>query len=267
MAGMSPPAVLRKQKVVLSEEEAVRILEQARKGPFYVLYLLALTTGLREGELFALQWCDVNFDNAFLSISATLTEDYERELVRSTPKTKKSQRPAALCEAAIEALLELRRVQLGLGYEGEFVFTDSTGGPLRKSNFIRRIHGPLVAAAELPKVTFHSLRHTFTSQALKDGIPMSVVSQALGHSSIRTTVDLYGHLESPEAQRGIARLGDRLYGSTLKLVGELVVSPSSETLPPKQKAHRSLKNGGPDVVEMRRLELLTPYMRSKCSTS
>jgi integrase len=164
MAGMSPPAMLRKQKVVLSEEEAVRILEQARKGPFYVLYLLALTTGLREGELFALQWCDVNFDNAFLSISATLTEDHERELVRSTPKTKKSQRPAALCEAAIEALLELRRVQLDLGYEGEFVFTDSTGGPLRKSNFIRRIHGSLLAAAGLPKVNV-SFASTYVHQS------------------------------------------------------------------------------------------------------
>jgi len=98
------------------------------------------------------------------------------------------------------------------------VFTNS--GPLRKSNFLRRVHRPLLEEAGLPYLTFHRLRHIFTTPAILAGENIAIVNQGPGPFFDPTTVDRYGHLQSPDAQRSIAALGDRLYGSTLKLADE-----------------------------------------------
>jgi integrase len=265
--GVPKPVASPKPQPMYGKEEAYKFLEQARKGPYFALYLLALTSGLREGEMWALRQKDVDLAEATVTIDGTLTTDLQGRLGKTPTKTPLSRRRVAIGEAVRSALAALCTASEAAGYHGELVFTDSTGGPLRKSNFLRRVHKPLLEAAGLPYVTFHRLRHIFTTLAILEGENIAIVSQILGHSSIRTTVDRYGHLQRPEAQRSIAALGDRLYGSTLKLADKLADSTSASVLAGKRRTRTPFMGAGPVVVEVSGLEPLTPYMRSKCSTS
>jgi len=183
-----------------------------------------------------------------------LTEDHNGKLIRSEPKTPKSRRELPIPQIAIEALTALRATQGAGERSSGYLFSDSVGGPIRKSNFITRVQKALMCAIGLPAVTFHALRHTFATRALLEGMPIALLSQMLGHASIKTTVDLYGHLQGREALRSVAVLQDRLYGEPLKLVADSSVIPIRE----KRKTRNPLTGAGFDVVEVRRLELLTP---------
>ena len=97
---------------------------------------------MRQGELFALRWENVNLDRGYLDVAYSLTEDIDHRLVLSEPKTKQGRRRVHLCQLAVNALgAHARRIS-----HGDFVFTTPTGEPLRKSNFIRRDFKPLLQA-------------------------------------------------------------------------------------------------------------------------
>lgn len=198
----------RVEKIILNQEQAVHLLQTARGEEYEALYVLALTTGCRQGELLALQWSDIHFDKMALRIEATLTEDDKGRLVRTPPKTVKSRRIIDLPKCAIDALREHRR---RTGTISGFVFQDRTGGPLRKSNFIRRNFHPLLKKAGLPRVPFHSLRHVANSLLYALGVNLHVLADRLGHSTIRTTADHYSHV-FVGAQRAAADKVDSIFG-------------------------------------------------------
>jgi integrase len=208
----NPAARARKPKIrvgekhVLDLSEARRLLRTATNNKYYALYAVAIMGGLREGEIFALTWEDVNFDRRSVFVNATLTEDASGNLVRTTPKTPKSRREVLLPEIAIDALRAHPRGS------GTFVFTDSEGKPIRKSNFLRRHFHVLLKAAHLPKVTFHSLRHTANSLLIADGVSILVAQQRGGWASTRMPLDRYAHLQ-PSTQAEAANRLDRMFGN------------------------------------------------------
>lgn len=202
------PRAPRIVKYILSEEEARRLLVAAQQDEFYALYVLAVTTGLRQGELFALQWADIDFRDSTIRVRATLTEDENRHLVRSEPKTNSSRRVVDLPEFAVAAL---RKHQMGNETFDGFVFHDTGGGPLRKSNFIRRNFRPLLQRAELPRITFHTLRHVANSILYAKGVNIRMLAERLGHSTTRTTIDHYSHVATG-SQRAAARELDAIFG-------------------------------------------------------
>jgi len=259
------PKIKRPEIAVLDGPQALKLLRVARDLDEVALLTLAATTGMREGEIFALFWENVDLAAGTLTVKKTLTEDLDGRLVRSEPKTKKSLRTIHLSNLAIAALAELRESR-EQPVEG-FVFPSSDGTPLRKSNFIRRVFKPLLKLAGLPNVTFHSLRHTASSLLIEAGEDPLAIAGSLGHSDTRMLFERYGHLFSHTSRR-IAQTTNRIFDELGANCRTTVVNAADRFGQPRKEKTRIVNDdAGFHLVEMRRLELLTPYMRSKCSTS
>jgi integrase len=199
------PRASRREMRHLDPDQVVQLLAAANGERFEALYVLAVTTGLRQGELLGLQWGDVDWQGQSLSVRRQLIENNGRfELAE--PKTTAARRKVELPSMAVEAL-ERHRVRLGaVPHSTKLIFTDSQGGPVRKSNLVRRSFKPLLERARLPDIRFHDLRHTAASLALALDIHPKVISERLGHASVGITLDLYSHV-LPSLQREAA---DRL---------------------------------------------------------
>lgn len=219
-AAIPRPRVTSERRKILSVEESQQLLATARsEDRDYSLYLLALTTGMRQGEILGLQWNHVDFDDRRVRVEGTLTEDASGCLALTRPKTASSRRSIDLPDVAVETLREHKQRQHQAGYSGPWVFPDSEGGPRRKSNFIRRSFMPLLRAAGLPHVTFHSLRHVANSVLLAQGESVKVAAERLGHSTTRMTLDTYAHV-LPTTQRSAADRLDKVF-RVLDVRGEI----------------------------------------------
>ena len=206
------------------------LLAEAKGDRLEALYVLAVSTGMRQGELLGLQWEDIDLDRGTVQIRHQLHElAGQHALVE--PKTAKSRRRVDLPALAVVALMEHRERMRTQGFSvGEgYVFTDTKGGPLRKSNLLRRSFVPLLDlrntrealrtqdVAEdalpkpLPRIRFHDLRHTAATLHLASGTHPKVVQEMLGHSTISMTLDTYSHTV-PSMQREAAATMDRLLG-------------------------------------------------------
>jgi len=178
-----------------SEEVALFLKVTGQHIPqYYPLFLCAVRTGLRMGELLALQWSDLDFNGRFIDVQ----RNYTRGQV-TTPKSGEARR--------VDMSLELRQVLRDLQTERQleatvkgwdklppWVFCNEDGGILDPSNLRERVFYGILKTVGLRKVRFHDLRHTFASLLLQQGESPVYVKEQMGHSSIQVTVDLYGHL-------------------------------------------------------------------------
>lgn len=171
----------------LTQEEAQRLLKTAKEGDYYLLVYLALASGMRQGELFALRWETVDLRNHFLSVCATLARDAQGRVLLRLPKGKR-QRRVDLTPYAVKLLQEHRRKQYPLT---PWVFSDSNGNPMRKDNFAFRIFKPMVKKAKVGHLRFHDLRHSSATLSLAAGENIKVVQERLGHASAKMTLDVY----------------------------------------------------------------------------
>ncbi len=209
---VDPPRVSRKEIRPLATEQVKTLLKTAADDRLGALYTLAVTTGLRLGELFALQWADVDLaaGSGSLMVRHTLME-VNGKLTLSEPKTAKSRRKVELSGMAVDALWDHREKMLaaGCGSEGH-IFRNSTGGPLRRSHFHGNSFKPLLKLAKLPSIRFHDLRHTAATLMLAGGEHPKVVQEMLGHSQISVTMDTYSHVLPTMQRQAVDRLGDLL---------------------------------------------------------
>ena len=143
--------------------------------------VLALTTGMRRGELLALRWRDVDLDGGSLQVTGSLVREAGQPLQVGPPKTARSRRRVELGAVAVDALR--RRHATAGGSGGAFVFASSTGTPIGPSNMLRRSFAPLLKQAGLPRIRFHDLRHTAATLQLGMGTHPKVVADMLGHAS------------------------------------------------------------------------------------
>lgn len=202
------PKAPKKQFMVLKQTEARRFIEAAREDRFFALYVLAIATGLRQGELLGLRWEDIDLKEGKLSVRRTLTE-VKGHLTVGEPKTKRATRQIHLPPVALAALKSHRQAMLAEGHINGFVFCDSAGGPMRKSNLVRRSFKPILTKAELPNIRFHDLRHTAATLLLSAGEHPKVVQEILGHSTIAITMDTYSHVW-PTMQQAAAEKMNKL---------------------------------------------------------
>jgi integrase len=193
----------------LSPEQARALLETAEGDRLEALYVLALSTGMRQGELLGLRWRNVDLDGGSLQVRATLQRTRDG-FTFSEPKTARSCRQVTLTKQAVEALRGHRsrqveeRLQMGGAWEDNgLVFANEVGRPIEAGNLIRRSFHPLLERAGLPKGRFHDLRHTAATLALGKGVHPKIVAEMLGHSQIAVTLDLYSHV-TPTMQRQAA---------------------------------------------------------------
>jgi integrase len=195
-----PPRPAPKEMRPLSADEVRALLRAAAGDPLEALYVLAVTTGMRQGELLALMWQDLDLRNATLGVRRTLTRVGGR-VALGEPKTKRSRRSIRLTPQAVTALRghldrQLRDIAiLGDRYDDRgLVFTTDTGAPVNPSNLRQRSFAPLLRRAGLPHVRFHDLRHTCATLLLSKGTHPKFVQELLGHATIAITLDTYSHV-------------------------------------------------------------------------
>lgn len=203
----------------IERAEAERLLQAAQADPkLDALVTVALLLGLRKGEALGLRWVDVDWTLRRLTIRRALVESDNRLQLADT-KTAGSVRTVPLPQQAIRALerhrarqAEARLLAGGRWQDQGLVFPSSIGTPWNPHNVLR-LFGPLIEQAGLGELRFHDLRHTYASLQLAAGTPVATVSKLLGHTSITTTVNLYGHLLE-ESKGAAADVMDRLFSGT-----------------------------------------------------
>jgi integrase len=196
---VEPPRVAREPVRALGVQEVKAFVEAARHDRLSCLYLTAMMTGLRQGELFGLRWRDVDFERRTVGVSfAVQRRKGPWRLVE--PKSATSRRTVAIPAFLAEALREHRGRQLrerlaATRWEDhDLVFCSTVGTPLEGTNVLHRSFRKILERAGLPRIRFHDLRHTAASLLLSQGEHPKVVQERLGHSSIALTMDLYSHL-------------------------------------------------------------------------
>ncbi len=191
---VEPPRVPKSEITPLDTSEVGRLLAAADGDRLEALYWLAIGSGLRIGELFGLQWSDIDLSAGTVSVRRTLTE-IDGKLALAEPKSAKSRRLVVIGSKVIDKLSGHRKATVAAGLAGsEHVFTNQHGGPLRRSHFHADEFKPLLKRAGLRMVRFHDLRHTHATQLLSQGVHMKVVQERLGHSQISLTMDTYSHV-------------------------------------------------------------------------
>lgn len=201
------PRVPHKEARTLDADQARRLLEAAKGDRLEALCVLALTTGMRQGELLGLQWEDVDFKQSTIYVRRTLLE-LNGKLTTGETKSGRNRR-VDLPDVAVQALWEHRKRMLAEGHPGPWVFCDTKGGPIRKNNLIRRWFKPLLQRAGLPDIRFHDLRHTAATLLLSLGVHPKIVQERLGHSQISVTLDTYSHV-LPSIQKEAAQKLDAI---------------------------------------------------------
>ena len=187
------PKVARSQTRVLEPEDARRFLEEAKADRYAALWTLLLTAGLRIGEALGLEWGDLDLDQGRLSVRRSLIE-VNGYVELGPTKTAGSRRLVTLGPVAVRALRERRRQADAETHGSKLVFPTLAGTPLRRSNLRRSHFVPICERAGIEGLRIHDLRHSMTSLALLGGVSAKVVSERLGHSTTRLTLDRYSHL-------------------------------------------------------------------------
>lgn len=201
----------------LSAEEAATFLEASRGDRYAALYSLALATGMRQGEMLALPWKNVDLSTGIVRVRRTLVI-VKGGFEYAPPKTGRSRRDVELRPEAVGALREHRKRQLeermrlgGTPEDHGLVFATTTGTPLRRQNLQRRHFKPILKEAGLPDVRFHDLRHTFATLTLANGADLNTISKYLGHASVKVTLDVYAHVLPGMQKKALSAL-DGLFG-------------------------------------------------------
>ncbi|MDP4087010.1 MAG: tyrosine-type recombinase/integrase [Bacillota bacterium] len=187
-------------------EEVVEFILGTRNVENYSLYVTAVNTGMRRGEILALRWNDVDFDKRTLSISRNLAFTKSKGLFVKVPKTKASMRTIDVSDSLLEELLLHKERQgkwkksLGSAYqENNLVFPNMYGNFKDPRNLLREFYLDQ-KFAQVRMITFHDLRHTHATLLLINGENPKLVQQRLGHEDVEITLRIYSHI-LPSMQR------------------------------------------------------------------
>ena len=185
---------------VFTADELHQVLVAAEGLRLEAVWVLAMATGARQGEILWTQWESIDLDAGIWRIYRALQRG-ENGLVLQPPKTSHSIRTVTLAPTAVKKLRSHRarqaeeRLALGDADEADFdlVFSREDGSPIRGSGFVAQHHYPLMERAGVRKLNFHALRHTAASLMLARNVPIAEVSAMLGHASPAVTLSIYSH--------------------------------------------------------------------------
>jgi integrase len=231
-----PPRPRRTEMRVLDDEQVRLFLGEAkRSSPYYLLYLAALTTGMRQGELLGLRWQDVDLTLGAIAVRQTFYRLGKQQLFKE-PKSAKARRsvstPVVLSAALrrFRAEQDARRQELGEEYEDRgLVFCQENGRPLHAHNItqgdLQRVlklttlrkdlleQGVPEAALPkpLPRIRFHDLRHSHATMLAQQGVHPKVVQERLGHGTPAFTLSVYSHVLPGMQEEAIRQLEGRFF--------------------------------------------------------
>jgi integrase len=213
---VDPPRPRRREMQALDDDQIAQLLDAAKGGNHFMPVLIAVTTGLRRGEILALRWQDVDLNKGTLAVRQSLEQTKRFGLRFKEAKTQRSRRVVALPSLLVDALRKHRREQakhrwaLGAAYQDHGLVCPADDGAPQSPDALSAAFPHLVSRAGVPRVRFHDQRYTHATQLLNEGIHPKVVSERLGHSNIGITLDTYSHvlpgMQEEAAQRVDAAL-------------------------------------------------------------
>lgn len=192
---VKPPSFTRNNMKIWNEKEVIKFLEVAKKDRYFMAFFLAISTGMRRGEILGLRWGDIEKEQVFINQTLSNRGDCFQE-----PKSQAGRRLIALPDETSQALKQHKKevaqdkLLAGPLYKDhDLVISTSIGTPLNPSNLLRTFR-KLIKQADVPSIRFHDLRHTHATLMLKQGVHPKIVSERLGHANIRITLDTYSHV-------------------------------------------------------------------------
>jgi integrase len=201
------PKLIKTEMKVWDKEEVNRFLDVAKEDRLHIAFLLAITTGMRQGEILGLKWEDIDFKEGTLSIKRILSHN-GKELL-SEGKTKSSIRTIYLDNVTIEALKHHRTMILqeklvsGQDYRDHNLIICTTKGTSVNPRNLSRKWKELIKMSGIEEIRFHDLRHSHATLMMEQGVNPKVVAERLGHSDVRLTMNIYTHV-LPSLQKQVA---------------------------------------------------------------
>ena len=231
--GCKLPPKRGREMQVLGREELQRFLIQAQAEGYFELFLLDLCTGLRRGELLALQWDDLDFKTGTLTVNKQVYEVKGRLQV-SIPKTRASIRRLVLPPGVVEVLRQYRET-----VDSRWMFpspvkedTPMTPGAVRRRLQI------ILERAGCKRIRFHDLRHTFATLSLESGMDVKTLSAMLGHVSAATTLDIYTHITSDMLSEAAAKIDRGLGNEVTEASSEAAQNPLADFQPVMRRTRK-----------------------------
>ena len=202
---------------ILTPEQIRKFLEQVKNQKYHTLFLTAIMTGARQGELLGLKWADIDFQKKQACINRTFNSGRF-----FTPKTKGSLRRIDLSPIAVKALAEWKLTSGGKDDDLVFYADNKPEDkseqlkktPMNYSNMVQRHFRKALKDAKIDQIRFHDLRHTYASLLLTQGENIKYVQTQLGHSSPTVTLNVYAHLMKKENQEAACRLENTIFEGT-----------------------------------------------------
>jgi integrase len=220
-SSLEKPKITRDEPEPLEPEQCRDLFNACESHRLGDMVILAAMTGLRKGELFGLEWPDVNLNEGTLAVRRALQE-LKGELIVKEPKTKAGRRVVSLGVEAIEALARRKQKAIDEGFDPSafpIVFPNTLGSHMRSSNFDDRVWYPIREAAGIPdSFVFHDLRHTQASLMLAAGVDLKVIQKRLGHRDFATTANTYSHLLKGAQNEAVSKMDELLKKRAPKLL-------------------------------------------------
>ena len=211
---------------IITPSQITALLEQVQDQKYHTFFLTAIMTGARQGELVGLKWGDLDWEIKQVYIQRTFNKGSF-----FTTKTKGSRRKIDLSPTVIR---ELKKWRIACATNDlDLIFPNEAGGPMNCSNMVQRHFLPALKAADLPRIRFHDLRHTYASLLIDQGENLKYIQTQLGHSSPTVTLNVYAHLMNPTHQEAACRLENSVFGeSGSKMVAETKKGPRPMSVTP-----------------------------------
>jgi integrase len=217
---LDPPRVERKEMQGLDADGAAALLQACEDCPIGAAIVTSLGTGLRRGELLALRWSDIDLEAGVLTVQRSIERVYRHSRFKD-PKTNRSKRTISLPRFVTQRLRRhyaeqgSRLLHEGFGRPTPATLVFERGGEPWVPNTFGAAFVRALRNASLPHLRLHDLRHTFATMALEAGVDLKTVSNALGHSTISTTADIYAHVTDSLMRNAADRIDDAI-GSALQ---------------------------------------------------
>lgn len=195
-----PPKQKKHKYQVATLEQLLKIINAAKDTHIFAPIFIAVNAGLRRGEILALKWDNIDMDNQILTVAGTLQRK-DGKLTVLPPKTEDSYRKIKISQGLLFFLKrhkaqqeELEKIMEGNIYNQGFVCCWEDGRPIDPDYVSKQFHKLVDSLDDVPNIRFHDLRHGFATLLLGEGVPLKIVSDMLGHSSVRVTGDIYSHV-------------------------------------------------------------------------
>ena len=225
--GARLPKKPHQEMAILDEYQAMQFLIAAKNSRHYALFNLAIKTGMRQGELLALRWSDLDLRKGIIRVQRQVQRITKQGMVFMAPKTRSGRRTIPLGDEMLQLLRQhwekqqLEKARAGdRWHDLDLIFPSTIGTPQSTSNLVSEFKDVLQQAG-LRRIRFHDLRHTAASLMLNSNVPAFVVSMILGRSKPSTTLDIYGHL-IPVMHQGVGNLMDEMLTPIEVKMGEKI---------------------------------------------